>query len=255
MKYYDKSYYGNRHGFTESYCMGRRMRLVFLATKDSNGNRLLDIGCGDGSFLKAINRSGWEVTGIEIDPKLESTKEFIVKRNVDELFNCAPFDCITMWHTLEHMQDIGTMISQIHRVLKPGGILIIAVPNNSSLQSKVFKSKWFHLDVPRHLYHLDASSLQYCLKTKGFVVQYQRYQELEYDLLGWVQSALNCIFKFQNVFFNYLRGKETGHSRLVNVINLMIGAFLAILCLPIVVLEKLLKRSGTIITIAGKGAV
>ena len=255
MKYYDKSYYGSRHGLTESYCIKRRMRLVSSAMKDRNGNRLLDIGCGDGSFLLAIKHSGWEVTGIETNPNLESTEEFIVRRDIDELFNCTPFDCITMWHTLEHMQDISTMVSQIYRILKPGGILIIVVPNNSSFQSKIFKSKWLHLDVPRHLYHLDVSSLQYCLKTKGFVVQNQRYQELEYDLLGWAQSALNCILNFHNVFFNYLRGKKTGYSRLVNITNLLIGIFLVMFFLPIALAEKLFKRSGTIITIASKDAV
>ncbi|MGO9148022.1 MAG: class I SAM-dependent methyltransferase [Desulfomonilia bacterium] len=252
IQYYDKTYYGNRHGFTEDYCIKRRKKIVFSAMKDLDGKRLLDIGCGDGSFLLALKKSGWDVVGTEINPNLELMKGLIVKGHIDEFSNCIPFDCITMWHTLEHMQDISSTLTQIYNLLKPSGKIIIAVPNNGSFQSIIFKRKWLHLDVPRHLYHFDVEALQNCLKTNRFVIKHQGYQELEYDLLGWTQSALNSIFTTPNIFFDYLRGKQRGCSKLINILNLIIGFFFLILSLHAVIVERLFNRSGIIITIASK---
>ncbi|MGB6873383.1 MAG: class I SAM-dependent methyltransferase [Dehalococcoidia bacterium] len=248
-KYYDKTYYGNRHGFTQDYCIKRRTKLVFWGLKDSDGKRLLDIGCGDGSFLRAIKESGWDVAGTEINPNLELTGGLIVKENIEELSDCAPFDCITMWHTLEHMPNIRSTLSQINSLLKPSGKLIIAVPNINSFQSKVFKSKWLPLDVPRHQYHFDVPSLQYCLRANGFVVQHQLYQELEYDLLGWTQSALNCILPTPNIFFDILRGKPKIKRKKYSQFNMLLGIFFLLLSIPAVLIERLFNRSGTIITI------
>jgi len=174
----------------------------------------------------------------------------LLKENIEELSDCEPFDCITLWHSLEHMQNINSMLNQINSLLNPSGKLVIAVPNNNSFQSNIFKSKWFHLDVPRHLYHFDTSSLQYCLKTNGFVVEHQCYQELEYDLFGWTQSALNNIFIKPNIFFDYIRKKRSEQGILVNILNLFIGSVFITLSFPAVILEKLFNRSGTIITIA-----
>jgi SAM-dependent methyltransferase len=254
MQYYDNTYYGNRHGFTEGYCIKRRIKIVLSAMKDIDGKRLLDIGCGDGTFLRAISILGWNVAGTEINPYSESMKGLIVKEHIEDYSDCSLFDCITMWHTLEHMQNVSTMLSQISNLLKPSGKLIIAVPNNSSLQSKMFKSKWLHLDVPRHLYHFDVTSLQNCLRIKGFLIEHQGYQELEYDLLGWTQSALNSIFSQPNIFLDNLRGKQRGYGKLVNMLHLFIGSLFMMLSLPAIIVERLLNRSGTIITVARKDA-
>ena len=252
MPYYDNSYYGNRHGFTENHCIKRRIKIVLSATKDRDGDRLLDIGCGDGSFIRAIKDAGWDVAGTEINPNLKLTKGLIIKEDLEDLADYASFDCITMWHTLEHMRNPNLILHQIKTLLKPNGKLIIAVPNNSSFQSWIFKSKWLHLDIPRHLFHFDSQSLRHCLETKGFVIQHQWYQELEYDLLGWTQSALNCIFTTPNIFFDSLRKKQIKSSQLVKILNLFIASFFLISSLPAVFVEKIFNRSGTIIAIARK---
>lgn len=253
-RYYAKAYYGNRHGFTEKHCIERRLKLVLSATKGLNGRRLLDIGCGEGSFLLAMKKAGWEVAGTEINSNLELTNGLIIKEHLEDFSNCLPFDCITMWHTLEHMRDINSTLGQINNILKPNGKLIIAVPNSSSFQAKIFRSKWLHLDVPRHLFHFNIAALHSCLRTNGFFIQGQRYQELEYDLFGWTQSALNNVFSQPNILFDYLRGNQRRYGRLLTLLNLFTGSFFIILSLPAIMAERLLKRSGTIITIAGKGA-
>jgi SAM-dependent methyltransferase len=252
MPYYGETYYTNRRGFTEGHCIRRRVKTVLSATKHMDHKRLLDIGCGNGAFLRAMSILGWNVAGTEINPGLELMKELAVRKHIEDFSDCAPFDCITMWHTLEHMENISTVLSQIYSLLRPGGKLIIAVPNNFSFQARLFKSKWLHLDAPRHIYHFDVTSLQNCLRMKGFYIERCDYQELEYDLLGWVQSSLNRIFNTPNIFLDSIRGKPGVNGGLVTMLNLFLGSLLVMLSLPAVMVERLFNRSGTIIMVVRK---
>lgn len=249
-RYYGSIYYGNRHGFTSGYCTRRRLRFVASAINEETGKRLLDIGCGDGSFLLAARDAGWEVMGTEINPDLARAAGLNVREEIEQLSDCTPFDFITMWHSLEHMRDIKSTLSQLSKLLKPNGKLLIAVPDNGGLQSKVFKHRWLHLDVPRHLYHFDYDSLSFCLRRNGFTIQHQWHQELEYDLIGWSQSTLNYFFPIPNVFFNYLTGKQRNLSTLLNISNFVLGSVLTALSLPAVAAGTLFSRGGTLITVA-----
>ena len=115
--------------------------------------RLLDVGCGDGSFLLAAQREGWEVAGVEINPEPARRAGLHIVEAIPQAHQAGPFDCITLWHSLEHMPDINAMMQQLRKLLNRDGTVIIAVPNNNSLQAKVFGKDWLALDVPRHLYH------------------------------------------------------------------------------------------------------
>lgn len=235
--HYD-NYYGNRHGFTANYCTKRRLRFAVAAMKKQPGKRLLDIGCGDGSFLLAARDAGWDVMGTEINPEPGRAAGLDVRENISQMSDCAQFDCITMWHTLEHMRDIKSTLSQLSDLLKPNGKLLIAVPDNGGLQARFFKGKWLHLDVPRHLYHFDAESLSFCLKRAGFTVQHQWHQELEYDLIGWSQSALNCLLPTSNVFLDQITGKQGNHTTLIKTSSFVLGSIRTVLSLPAVAVEN-----------------
>lgn len=250
--YYDTIYYGNRHGFTEQYCIKRRAGIVFSALDNKKADRLLDIGCGDGSFIRYMKQKGFDVAGTEINPDQSLFHDLRVSNGIENLAGSEPFDCITMWHTLEHMPDIGYMFSHVYNLLADNGRLVIAVPNKGSIQSRLFKRMWLHLDVPRHIYHFDSGSLESCLEKSGFNVESVTYQEFEYDLLGWVQSALNSVFKEKNVFFDYLRGRRRKPYGSVNILNIISGFFLAGTFLPLVIAEKIMNNSGTVIVMAGK---
>ncbi len=249
-RYYGTIYYGNRHSFTSGYCTRRRLGFVASAIKEETGKKLLDIGCGDGSFLLAARDAGWEVVGTEINTDLARAGGLDVREEIEQVSDCALFDCITMWHSLEHMRDIRATLSQLSKLLKPNGKLLIAVPDNGGLQSKVFRHRWLHLDVPRHLYHFDAGSLSFCLRCAGFTIQHQWHQELEYDLIGWSQSALNCFFPVPNIFFDYLTGKQRNFSRLLNISSFALGSILTVLSLPVVAAGALFGRGGTLINVA-----
>jgi SAM-dependent methyltransferase len=251
--YYKKQYYGHRHGFTLRHCLKRRLGFVASAVGSGTGRRLLDIGCGDGSFLLAAKDAEWEVVGTELNPEPARLAGLDVKENIEQIPPSSQFDCITMWHTLEHMRDIPSMLAHIEVLLKPEGKLIIAVPNFGGLQARVFGAKWLHLDVPRHLFHFDAAALQHCLTSAGFLSERQFHQEFEYDLLGWSQSALNHLVPSSpNVFFDSLAGKQNNAGNFALVASFLIGSLLTLLSLPALVAGTVLGRGGTLIVVAGK---
>jgi len=138
-----------------------------------------------------------------------------VEESLDRVALSGAFDCITIWHTLEHMPDIPFTLSNIARLLKPGGKLVIAVPDSGGTQAVIFGPNWLHADVPRHLFHFDSKALMHRLNEAGFSVRTQWHQEFEYDLLGWSQSALNLLLLQPNVFFDSLRGRPEKKSQQV----------------------------------------
>ena len=253
-RYYGPVYYGNRHSFTNRFCMNRRIRFVSSATKKSSGKRLLDIGCGDGSFLYFAKDAGWDVMGTELNPERALQAGFDVKETLEQIPEEQAFDCITMWHTLEHMRDVKWTLAEATKRLTTDGKLIIAVPDYGGLQAKLFGRKWLHLDVPRHLYHFDAHSLSNGLRNAGFRIEKQWHQEFEYDLMGWTQSALNYIFSTPNIFMNVVMGKrdQTNVGSLLQASNFILGAIVTGLFLPAVAVGTLFRRGGTLIIVASR---
>ena len=249
-RYYPPEYYGNRHGITSRYCASRRLRFTEAAVPGGGRKRLLDIGCGDGAFLLAAKGAGWEVLGTERNPRPARAAGLDVEETLDEAGSPESFDCATLWHSFEHMPDLRSTLVSVRDLLKPDGKLIVAVPDSGGLQASVFRSRWFHLDVPRHLYHFDAGSLRHCLASAGFTVMRQWHQEFEYDLLGWSQSALNCIRHRPNVFFDLLTGRRRDPGASFPLMDLLLGTILTALFLPAVAAGTVSGRGGTLVAVA-----
>lgn len=250
-RYYAYPYYGNRHGFTLRHCINRRLGRIGYVLPVKKGGSLLDIGCGDGSFLLAARKKGWHVAGTELNPLPGREQGLDVKGDVEEITGGQQFDCITMWHTLEHMRNIPAMLGEVSRLLKPNGRVIIAVPDFGGIQARLFGARWLHVDVPRHLYHFDAASLGFCLEAAGFAMERSWHHEFEYDLLGWSQSALNSLMPaHQNLFFNCLTRKKTNAGRFMKGIAIVSGWILTLLALPLLAVETACKRGGSLIIVA-----
>lgn len=247
---YYSEYYGERHGFTAAYCSRRRYSWL---RDDGERRRLLDVGCGDGAFLRFASERGWHGAGTERMTGSASDLEiYRALTDVRERFGAASFDAVTMWHTLEHFRDPRETLMQAFDLLADDGQLHVAVPSARGWQARVFGRYWLHLDVPRHLFHFSGSSLVEILTQCGFAVGKQRHQEFEYDLLGWSQSALNSIFKVPNVFFRSLAEQKTDVGAGIRAANFVLGVIFSAIALPLVLLGTLSKNGGTIVITASK---
>ena len=147
-------------------------------------------------MLRAFADRGFEVHGTEYseaatrgaDPRATL---HITPRLADAALPAASFDQIVLWHVFEHLPDPRETVEEIHRLLKPGGKCVIAVPNFSSLQARLTGAGWFHLDPPRHLFHFPVTALRQLLEQNGFDCLAEHHFSLRQNPFGWVQSALN----------------------------------------------------------------
>jgi SAM-dependent methyltransferase len=136
--------------------------------------RLLDFGCGGGSYLQRMHCQGWRVTGLDVSaPAVERIRSdlglpALAGTLPHPLLEPAGFDVITMWHSLEHVHDPLTVLQEARRLLAPGGRLLVAVPNIDSLPFRWFGPAWYALDLPRHLTHFTPRTLDLMLRQAGF---------------------------------------------------------------------------------------
>jgi SAM-dependent methyltransferase len=127
--------------------------------------RILDIGCGTGLFLHLAKQAGMRVRGIEPGESAVAYARATYGLDVqcgaleDADLSDAAFDVVTMWNVLEHLPDPVAALRQVARVLTPGGLVLVGVPNIQSVEARVFGRRWYSLDAPRHLYHFAPETL------------------------------------------------------------------------------------------------
>ena len=137
-------------------------KISLITSLNLGTGSLLDIGAGTGDFLKQAKKKSWKIAGVEPNEsarELAQEKEIDLKERISD-FEGEKFDVITLWHVLEHLPDLEETISTIEKLVKPGGILIVAVPNYKSFDAKHYKSNWAAYDVPRHLWHFSRKSME-----------------------------------------------------------------------------------------------
>lgn len=148
---------------------------VDLIGKYARSGNLLDYGCGTGMFLSEAKRSTWNVFGIEPDNGARSLASKNINGEVYESMDTAKkflpdvtFQCITLWHVLEHVSSLNETLSWFHNILDKDGVLILAVPNHKSYDARKYGEFWAAYDVPRHLSHFEESTMINLLKRNGF---------------------------------------------------------------------------------------
>ena len=135
--------------------------------------RLLDVGCGNGGFLLQMREVGWQVCGVEPDPKSAAQAAAAgldVRMGLleDAALPAEHFDGITLNHVIEHLHDPIAALREGLRVLKPGGTISISTPNLQSRGYQLFGADWVGLDPPRHLVVFTPNSLRLALVSCGF---------------------------------------------------------------------------------------
>jgi 2-polyprenyl-3-methyl-5-hydroxy-6-metoxy-1,4-benzoquinol methylase len=137
------------------------------------GGRLLEIGCGSGSYLELMRMLGWTVCGIEPDPEAAVMAGKAADCQVhagtieDAPFEPGSFDAIATSHVIEHVYDPQSLVASAARLLVKGGRMIVQTPNFESLGHKLFSAEWFSLDPPRHLCLFTPASLRALFERTG----------------------------------------------------------------------------------------
>ncbi|APY10984.1 methyltransferase [Seonamhaeicola sp. S2-3] len=157
-----------RNLFEKIYHLVRRIalnkKLKLINSFKTENKSLLDFGCGTGDFLQTAQKNSWLVTGIEPN---EDARNIANKKTNNSVFNSEAFfklkentfDVITLWHVLEHLPNLEEHVNILKKLLKPNGVLIIAVPNYKSYDAQFYKQFWAAFDVPRHLWHFNKTSI------------------------------------------------------------------------------------------------
>ncbi len=152
----------------------RKLKIMHQFSKKEN-RKLLDFGCGTGSFLVAAKQQNWNVVGVEPNEKARNLANKKVNNQVLTLQELEQvkensFDVITLWHVLEHLPNLDYHINLFQKLLKPDGTLLIAVPNYKSFDANYYKQYWAAYDVPRHLWHFSSDAIKKLFTAKKMKV-------------------------------------------------------------------------------------
>lgn len=172
----------------------QQMRHMPRQTSDQQG-RLLDIGCGNGGFLKLAQKAGWSVHGIDFDPiaVAEARKGGldIYLGNIEQLAEQeGTYDWITCSHVLEHVHDPQKLLRYMYRLLRPGGTLWLQTPNIESIGYRAYGTSWIGIDPPRHLTLMNIGTLRRTLECSGFNTDFRRLPVLSAMAVYAASNAL-----------------------------------------------------------------
>ena len=269
-RYYPAGYYGDKQGrrfpvvmeWLQERLYVWRSGQVLRRLKQKNA-KVLDIGCGRGLLLRAFQQQGCDVTGTEFSDGACRFAREVLKLPVrvgllpDLNFPANSFDIVVMWHVLEHVSDPRPMVAEVARILRPGGMFLVAVPDFGSPEAQLTKGGWFHLDCPRHLSHHTRESLSRIVQEAGLAPAWVSSLAPEYDSFSFVQSLLNWLGARPNLLYNWLRGqsaKVIGGKKSYGsaVATVLFAPVLGAISLPATLLLAVLGRGATLTITAVK---
>jgi 2-polyprenyl-3-methyl-5-hydroxy-6-metoxy-1,4-benzoquinol methylase len=206
-----RSFFEKAYHFVKGIALKNKLQLI--NTEQVSKGQLLDIGAGTGDFLLVAKNDGWNTVGIEPSEKAKNIAKGKGISFVADTTALASqsFDCITMWHVLEHVPDLDFQIKELKRLLKPTGTLIVAVPNFKSYDAKYYQNFWAAYDVPIHFWHFSKQSIQMLFQREN--IKLINVLPMKFD--SFYVSLLSEKYKtgkmnFINAFFVGLRSNWKG---------------------------------------------
>ena len=179
-----------------AFARGRARR---LARRLPAGARVLDVGCGDGKLAVALLGAGVRAVGLEgsTGPASRAAAatggRAVVGDPAALPFASSTFDAIVVWHVLEHLPAPKQALAEATRCLRPGGLLVVAVPDVAGVAARVGRGAWMGLDVERHLYHFTPATLADLVAGQGLVVRRRRHVNLELAVIDLLDTTLRRI--------------------------------------------------------------
>lgn len=207
------------------------------------GSKVLDIGCASGNFLFGLREKGWDLYGVEMSKfaSIEANKRGL---NVfcgtleEAKFRDGFFNSVFAHHVLEHIPDPVSTLKEIRRILTKDGYFVLSIPNAECWEFKLFKNRWYGLDLPRHLYHFGPSSIKKVLDRGGFEVEHIYYQKNLNNIFGSAAYIIETYFK-KNPLSKYLLTFPNTSNR-----------FLWAALLPFNLFFEIIRQSGRITVVA-----
>lgn len=215
------------------------------------GSRVLDLGAGDGRLAAALARAGHRVTAVEPFRDVGAAHGVdgveIVRSGIEELeLPTHAYQVVVLWHVLEHLADPGTALARVRGWLAPRGRLLVGVPNLESLQARLGRDRWFHLDPQRHLVHFTPRGLDLLLERSGFRVVERRHLLLDQAVAGMWMTLLSRVTRRSDALRAFVRREPVGASDL---------AITAVAAAPLLVVAAALELAAARIGRGGALAV
>ncbi|HEY2537292.1 MAG TPA: class I SAM-dependent methyltransferase [Solirubrobacteraceae bacterium] len=174
-----------------------RVELLHAHTEQGREpGRLIEIGAGTGAFAVSAQKAGFQVSAIEMSERCcrylrerEGIDAICSDRPLEAIAPLPPARVIALWHVLEHLPNPAEVLAQVAEKVEPGGLLAIAVPNPRSLQFRLLRTRWVHLDAPRHLCLMPPSALidrGRALGLTDLTLSTNDPDGLECNFFGWV---------------------------------------------------------------------
>ncbi len=223
----------------------RRLRQLARAGAIPPG-RLLDVGAGRGRFVAQARAAGWYAHGIEPSRRgVEGARALgieLVSAGIDDAeVPAASLDAASLWHVLEHVEDPGAALDRIAGWLRPGGMLVVGVPNLASVQARLGGGRWYHLDVPRHRTHFTTAGLQTLLQSHGLQPVSTCHLLAEHNPFGLWVSLVSRATRVPSWLYHALKRNAPLRSR---------DALITVLALPLAPLAVLAEA---VFGLAGRG--
>jgi 2-polyprenyl-3-methyl-5-hydroxy-6-metoxy-1,4-benzoquinol methylase len=190
-----------------------RLRQIELLIKPG---RLLDIGCSLGYFVEAAWARGWDACGIDVsDYAVDEARRLglnVFAGTLEQMkFQSGSFDCITMWDVLEHVVDPTKHMTEVRRILAPGGLVVIGTPNIDHPVFWFMRERWRHLKPREHIYYFGRSSMETLLRKTHFRVVRPPVLARAWfpgHIRARFRAALTRIFRPNDVMTVYARVQE-----------------------------------------------
>jgi SAM-dependent methyltransferase len=220
--------------------------------------RLLDVGSGKGAFLAAARDAGWDVLGVEFAAEAAEAARatFGIDVIVGDFLAIRPlgtFDVVTMWHVLEHVRDPMGALVHAADSLKPDGRLVVSVPNIESLQARLGGEDWFHLDLPRHLFHFTPRSLATLVEGAGFRVERIGYLYPQMEIIGLVQTVLNRVGIENDLLYRFAKRDPTARFGRRVLVSLALALAMAPAALVWAAVAPVLRTGASMQLVAQRG--
>ena len=203
---------------------------------------VLDVGAGDGTLVRAFVRHGREAVGLEP----HASGPHIRNAEVEDVE--GKWSAVIFWHSLEHLRSPGRALSHAAALVSPGGTLVVAVPNATSLQARVFGDRWLALDLPRHLVHLNPPALLSKIEALGLRVERVSYLRGGQVVFGWVHGIVGWFPGHPDLYDAIRRSeaRQAAQSQAFRLYTLAAGVAALPFALVAAAVEVAARSGGTI---------